>query len=74
MKQWSVPFITETTEIYEVEAATKTHAVMVATIRRERWIASVDATVDAASVDAPQHTRITKFVLGTVATTLDDPE
>lgn len=72
MKRWSVPFITETTDIYEVEAGNRNQAVMLATVTREKCL---DALRDGKSTDgvAPTHSHVTKFQLGVVRETVSDP-
>ena len=54
MKTWSVPFITETTDIFVVEAANKTSATWLAEQKR-------------AAGEKPTASHRTKFALGTVA-------
>lgn len=59
--KFTVPFITEITELYEVDARSGNEATMVATERRLRG-------------DDPTHKHVTKFRLGVVRTTIEEPE
>lgn len=58
---YPVPFITETVDIYNVEASSPSEATMKATIAREKG-------------ETPSHTRVNKFKLGTVKRAAADPE
>lgn len=71
-QKYNVPFITETTEIWQVEANTKAEATMKATMARERW--RNDGTQDYTSKDAPAHHHVSSFKLGTIAVPVPDPE
>ena len=55
--KFTVPFITETTELFEVEARSANEATMLATTMR---IAG----------DSPTHSHVSKFKLGVVRTTI----
>lgn len=57
---YPVPFITETTEIFNVEASSPSEATMKATLAREAGA-------------EPDHRRVTKFKLGTVKRAIVDP-
>lgn len=67
-KQWSVPFITETTEIWEVEANTKQQAQHEATMARAAHLFDVEHGNESNHV--PTHSHVTKFQLGTIRETV----
>lgn len=71
MKRWSVPFITETTDIWEVEAPNERSAVMEATTKRASYLHDTESGHEVKASDKPTHSHMTKFVLGTVRTTVD---
>ena len=58
--KFTVPFITETTELWEVEARSANEATMIATTAR-------------LAGDDPTHVHVSKFKLGSVRTTLQEP-
>lgn len=72
MKKWSVPFITETTDIWEVEAGNKSQATMIATLARQRFVDGHDKESGDTppNLDAPTHSHQTKFQLGTIRETV----
>lgn len=74
MTTWSVPFITETVELYHIEAKTKGEAVMLATIKRQRYMDALVITAEEHESDAPDHSHISKFTLGTIAKAVADPD
>jgi hypothetical protein len=71
-KRWSVPFVTETTDIWEVEAPNERSAVMEATTLRSRYLFDKEHGNEVSKADAPTHSHMTKFVLGTVRPTVLD--
>lgn len=58
--KFTVPFITETTELYEFDARSATEATMMATLARAEGV-------------PPTHTSVTKFRLGSVRSTIVEP-
>jgi len=74
MKRWSVPFVTKTTDIWEVEANTLSEATMLGVLARQRYLDALGVTGSMIEEhpDRPTHTHSDASIGVTKATIVDE--